>query len=243
MLLADAAQHEAEGDGLRAVFLVDDLRVTEVRLPVVHKLGVHHFVSGLLISGKADSCRGVAGVEMFHLADQRDRGIDRTACRREGLHRGRDWQGAEPAGDSAAPPRGGDQIMRQVDDGAGLVCEEDGRVVPHCDKLAVVGDELHGVEEGGSVVHLRGMPFHPLGDDTGLLHFARCAEFLPERAEGDFEKWILRRADRVEFQPAPIALQAFGVARSEVLRSHPRQEIQHTVTEGTGPSLWWNWSS
>ena len=88
MLPANAAQHEAEGDGFRAVFLVDDLRVAEIRLPVVHKLGGYHFVSGLLISAEADLCRGVAGVEMLHLADQRDRVIDRTACRRKGLKHG-----------------------------------------------------------------------------------------------------------------------------------------------------------
>jgi hypothetical protein len=133
--------------------------------------------------------------------------------------------------------------MRQVDDGAGLVCEEDGCVVPHCDKLAVAGDELHGIKQGGSFEHLRGIPFHPLGDDTGMLHFACRAEFIPERSEGVFEKRIIRGADRVQFQSAPISSQAFGVARSEVLRSHPRLEIHYTVTEGTGPSLWWNWSS
>ena len=123
MLSANAAQHEAEGNRFRAIFLVDHLRVAEVWLPVVHKLGVYHFVSGLFVGCEADFCCREGRVEMLHLADQRDRGIGLTAFGLEGLECGRDWQGAHPSGDSGASPRRRNQIVREMHNGTGGVLE------------------------------------------------------------------------------------------------------------------------
>ena len=237
MLLADTAQHEAERNGLWTVFLIDDFRDTEVRLLIVHARGVYHFISRFFISGETDLRCGALGVEVLHLAQERDRRFDRLPSKCKCLQGGRHWQGTEPASDACASPCGGDQVMRQVHDGTGGSLDENGCMISHCNKLSVAGHEVHGVEQSGSVLHVRWMPFHPLGNDSSLLHFARRTEFPPERSKGHFEKRILRASNRVQLQLAPVALEAFEVPWSQMLRSHPWLEIHYTATEGAGPSV------
>ena len=168
---------------------------------IVHGMWIDFQVARALVSEQPQRAPGIAPIVVFHLADERHiaRGHDIRRCK---FTTDQDRRGAHPTRETAAPPVGRDEQMREMHD--------DFAITRDCRVIAYRGNLRAGAHEQDLIAERIGFA-QPRGNHVAGFHFMCSAELLPQCSVCGFKKRIVARVN-----PRPCELRGVNGCRFSV---------------------------